>query len=60
MREFIGVFYAFLDIQTVFVAEFYEVIYALEEPQQLALTNIWLECDSVLVCVAFTIRTNVP
>jgi len=33
MREFIGGFYAFLDIQTAMVAEFYRVIYALEEAQ---------------------------
>ena len=24
------------------------------------LTNVWLECDSTLVCVAFIVRTNVP
>ena len=24
------------------------------------LTSLWLECDSTLVCVAFTARTNVP
>jgi len=24
------------------------------------LTNVWLECDYVLVCVAYTVRTNVP
>ena len=23
-------------------------------------TNVWLECDSILVCAAFTARTNVP
>jgi len=26
----------------------------------MGLTNVWLECDSALVCVAFTARTNVP
>jgi len=60
MREFIGAFSAFLDVQTAFVAEFYGVIYALEEAQKLGLTNVWLECDSALVCAAFTARTNVP
>ena len=60
MREFIGVFSAFLDVQTALVAEFYGVIYALEEAQKLSLTNVWLECDSVLVCDVFTARTNVP
>ena len=50
----------FLDVQTALVAEFYGVIYALEEAQKLGLTNVWLECDSALVCDAFTARTNVP
>jgi len=36
------------------------VIHAMEEDQKKGLTNVWLECDSVLVCVAFTARTNVP
>ena len=54
-EEFIGAFSAFLDVHTVLVAEFYGVIYALEEAQKLGLTNVWLECDSALVCV----RTNV-
>jgi len=60
MGEFIGIFSAFLDIQTALVAEFYGVIYALEEAQKLGLTNVWLKCDSALVCVVFTARTNVP
>jgi len=59
MREFIGAFSAFFDVQTALVAEFYEVIYALEETQKLRLTNVWLECDSALVCATFTARTNV-
>ena len=41
------------------VAEFYGVIYVLEEAQKLGLTNVWLECDSAWVCAAFTARTNV-
>jgi len=41
------------------VAEFYEVIYAMEEAQKMGLTNVWLEYDSDLVCAAFTARTNV-
>jgi len=60
MGKFIGAFSAFLDIQTALVVEFYGVIYALDEAQKLGLTNVWLECDSTLVCVAFTARTNVP
>jgi len=58
MEEFIGVFFAFLDVQTALVAKFYGVIYALEKAQKLGLTNVWLECDSALVCVAFTARTK--
>jgi len=60
MGEFIGAFSAFLDVQTTLIAEFYGVIYALEEAQKLGLTNVWLECDFGLVCAAFTTRTNVP
>jgi len=59
MREFIGAFFVFLDVQTALVVKFYEVIYALEEAQKLGLTNVWLKCDSALVCAVFTARTNV-
>ena len=59
MGEFIGAFSAFLDFQTALVAEFYGVIYALEEAQKLGLTNVWLECHSALVCAAFIVRKNV-
>ena len=60
MGEFISVFFsAFLEVQTVMVAEFYEVIHVMEETQKVGLTNAWLECDFVLVCVAFTVMTNV-
>jgi len=59
MGEFIGVFSVFLEVQTAMVAEFYGVIHAIEEAQKMRLTNVWLECDFVLVCVAFTARTNV-
>jgi len=58
MREFIGAFSAFLDVQTALVSD-YGVIYALEEAQKLGLINVWLECDSALVYAAFTARTNV-
>ena len=50
----------FLKIQTALVAEFYGVMHAMEEAQKMGLTNVWLECDSALVCVAFTARKNVP
>ena len=32
----------------------------MEEAQKIGLNNVWLECDSALVCVAFTAKTNVP
>ena len=33
---------------------------AMEEAQKMGLTNVWLECGYVLVCVAFIVRTNIP
>ena len=60
MREFIGAFSVFLEVQTTMVVEFYGVIHVLEETQKTGLNNVWLECDYALVCVAFTVRTNVP
>ena len=59
MGEFIGAFSAFLEVQTSMVVEFYVVIHAMKEAQKIGLTNVWLEYDSTLVCVAFTARTNV-
>jgi len=41
------------------VVEFYGTINAMEEAQKMGLTNICLECESTLVCVAFTSTTNV-
>ncbi|KAK8464705.1 hypothetical protein PHAVU_010G062100 [Phaseolus vulgaris] len=46
--------------ETAMLAEFYGIIHAMEEVQKMGLTNVWLECNSTLVCVAFTARTNVP
>jgi len=40
MREFIGVFSAFLEVQTTMIVEFYGVIHALEEAQKMELTNV--------------------
>jgi len=59
MGEFIGAFFALLEVQNVMVVEFYGVIHAMQEVQKMGLINVWLECDSVLVCVALTARTNV-
>ena len=42
------------------LAEFYTVIYVIEKIYKIELTNVWLECDSVLICVVFIARTNVP
>jgi len=60
MGEFIGVFSAFLEVHTALVIEFYGVIHAMEEAQKMGINNVWLECYSVLIYVAFTVRTNVP
>jgi len=60
MREFIGAFSTFLEVQTAMVAEFYGVIHAMEEAQKMRLTNVWFECDFVLVCAVFTARSNAP
>jgi len=40
MREFIGVFSAFIDVQIALVAKFYGVIYAMKEVQKMDLTNV--------------------
>ena len=60
MGEFIGVFSAFIEVQTALVTKFCGVIHAMEEAQKMGFTNVWLECDFALVCVVFTARTNVP
>jgi len=60
MGKFIEAFSALLKVQTTLVTEFYGVIHAMEEAQKMGLTNVWLECDSSLVCAEFTVRTNVP
>ncbi|XP_068478968.1 uncharacterized protein [Phaseolus vulgaris] len=60
MREFIGDFSAFLDIQIASIVEFYGCIRAIEEAQEMGLTSLWVGCDFALICAAFTVRTNVP
>jgi len=59
MGKFIGGLSIFIDIQTVLVAEFYGVIHVIEKTQKMSLTSLWLECNFVLVCVAFSVMTNV-
>ena len=59
MGKFIGIFSALLEVEVAMVAEFYEVIHAVEEAQKMGRTNVWLECDSALFCATFTTKTNV-
>jgi len=40
VKEFIGAFSAFLEVQTAMVAEFYGVIHAMEETQKMKLINV--------------------
>ena len=47
-------------LNSAIIIEFYKVIHVIEEAQKMGIINVWLECDSALVCVAFTVRTNVP
>jgi len=54
----IGAFSVFLEVQNAIVAEFYGIIHVMEETQKI--TNVWFECNSALVCAAFTAMTNVP
>jgi len=42
MREFIGVFSVFLEVQTVMVADIYGVIHTMEEAQKMGITKVWL------------------
>jgi len=60
MEEFIGVFFVFLDVQTTMIVEFYEIIHAMEKIQKIELSNVELKCGFALICVAFTVMTNVP
>jgi len=60
MRKFISGFSYFLNIHNVMVAEFYGVIHAIEEAKNMGFPCLYLECDSFLVCIAFTTKTNAP
>jgi len=40
MREFIGAFFAFIEVQTAMIVEFYGVIHAMEEAQKMGFTNV--------------------
>ena len=41
MREFIGGFSVFVDVQTSMVAKCFGVIHVMEEAQKMGLTNVW-------------------
>jgi len=40
MKEFIGAFFVFLEVQSAMIAEFYGVIHAIKEAQKMGLTNV--------------------
>jgi len=54
MGEFIRAFSVFFEVLITLIAEFYGVIHVMEEAQKMELTNVWLKCDSALVCVTLT------
>jgi len=41
MKEFIGAFSRFFEVQTAMIDEFYGVIHAMKETQKTGLTNVW-------------------
>jgi len=57
MGELLELSLCFLKFRLITV--FYGVIHVMEEAQKMEFSNVWLECDSALVCVAFVARTNV-
>ena len=58
IKEFIGGFFVFLDIRTILVCWVLWSYTCIEEAKKMGLTSLWLECASILVCVAFTGMTN--
>ena len=48
-----------LIFKRLWLPSFYGVIHATEEAKKMGFTSLWIECDSVLLCAAFTGRTNV-
>jgi len=40
MREFIGSFSAFLNVQTALIGEFYEVMHVIEQTQKMSLISL--------------------
>jgi len=56
--EYEGVYWSFLGVSWRLDCLCCWILWS--EAQKLGLINVWLECDSALVCVVFTARTNVP
>jgi len=52
MEEFIEVFSTLFEVHIALVAEFYGIIHTIKEAQKIRLINVWLKCDSVLVCAS--------
>ena len=60
--EYEGIYWSFLCVFLKFrlLWLMYEIIHTMKKTQKMGFTNVWLECDSALVRVVFTTRTNVP
>ena len=56
LNQFINITLDSVNLMTI---KLYIYIYMLWRKFKSWLTNVWLECDSTLICVAFTARTNV-
>jgi len=59
MSDFVGGFSFFLGVQFSLVTEFMRVIISLEEVQKDGYIQLWLECDSSLVCHVFPSKSYV-
>jgi len=58
MGNLLELFMLFLKFRLLWLLSF--MGYMLWRKSKDGLTNVWLECDSALVCAAFTTSTNVP
>jgi len=43
-----------------YASDITSAIHVVDEAKKMDFSSLWLECDSTLVCVPFTARTNVP
>jgi len=57
---YVGGFSSFLVVQSFMVAEFVGAIIVLEEAQKAGYRQLWLECDSSIVCSPFSSNSLVP